>query len=93
MHLSYRNWIWRWTNKYSKWNKISISINNNLFLKTHIESIKNKLNLACYVMRLVKPYVTANTLKVIYYSYFHSIMTYGLTLWRLTTTIVVVPHC
>jgi len=32
-------------------------------------------------MRLVKPYVTANTLKVIYYSYFHSIMTYGLIFW------------
>jgi len=32
-------------------------------------------------MRLVKPYVTANTLKVIYCSYFHSIMTYGLMVW------------
>jgi len=29
-------------------------------------------------MRLVKPYVTANTLKVMYYFFFHSIMTYGL---------------
>ena len=26
MHLSYRNWIWIWTNKYSKWNKIYRSI-------------------------------------------------------------------
>ena len=42
-------------------------INNNLSWKTHIESIKNKLNSACYVTRLVKPYQTANTLKVIYY--------------------------
>jgi len=32
-------------------------------------------------MGLVKLYVTANTLKVIYYSYFHSIMTYGLIFW------------
>jgi len=32
-------------------------------------------------MRLVKPYVTANTLKVIYYSYFHFIMTYSLIFW------------
>jgi len=29
-------------------------------------------------MRSVKPFVTANTLKMIYYSYFHSIMTYDL---------------
>ena len=51
---------------------------NNLSWKTHIGSIKNKLSSACYVMRLVKPYVTANTLNVIYYSYFRFIMTFGL---------------
>ena len=39
---------------------------NNLSGKTNIESIKNELSSACYVMRLVKPCVTANTLKMIY---------------------------
>ena len=53
-------------------------INNNLSWKTHIEIIKNNLSSAFYVMRLVKPYVTTDTLKVIYYSFFHSIMSYGL---------------
>jgi len=33
-------------------------------------------------MRSVKPYVTINTLKMIYYSYFHFVMTYGLLFWR-----------
>ena len=47
---------------------LGLYINNNLSWKTHIESIKNKLSSACYVMKLVKPYVTAKTLKVIYYS-------------------------
>jgi len=60
---------------------LGLYINNTLSWKTHIESIKNKLSSACYVMRLVKPYVTANTLKVIHYSYFHSIMIYGLIFW------------
>jgi len=32
-------------------------------------------------MRSAKPYVTTNTLKSIYYSYFHSVMTYGLLFW------------
>ena len=32
-------------------------------------------------MRSVKPCVTINTLKMIYYSYFHSVMTYGLLFW------------
>jgi hypothetical protein len=53
-------------------------INNNLAWKTHIECIKSKLSSACYAMRSVKPYTTTNILKMIYYSYFHSKMTYGL---------------
>ena len=43
-------------------NFLGLYIINNLSWKTHIESIKNKLSSACYVMRLVKPYVTASTL-------------------------------
>ena len=32
-------------------------------------------------MRSVKPYVRANILKMIYYSYFHFVMTYALLFW------------
>jgi len=32
-------------------------------------------------MHSVKPYVSLNTLKMIYYSYFHFVMTYGLLFW------------
>jgi len=32
-------------------------------------------------MRLVKPFVTTNTLRIIYYSYFHSVMTYCFLFW------------
>jgi len=60
---------------------LGLFINNNLSWKTHIECIKSKLSSACYVMRLVKPYVTINTLRMIYYSYSHCVMTYGLLFW------------
>ena len=30
----------------------------------------------------LKPHVSINTLKIIKYSYFHSVMTYGLLFWR-----------
>jgi hypothetical protein len=53
-------------------------INNNLSWKTYIECIKSKLSLACYAVSSVKPFLTINTLQMIYYSYFHSVMTYGL---------------
>jgi len=32
-------------------------------------------------MQSVKPYLPLNALKMIYYSYFHSVMTYGLLFW------------
>ena len=60
---------------------LELSINNNLSWKTHIECIKSKLSSACYVMRSVNPYITINILKMIYYPYFHSVMTYGLLFW------------
>ena len=56
-------------------------INNTLFWKTHMEYSKSKLSSTCYPMQSVKPYVSINAVKMIYYSYFHSVMTYGLLLW------------
>jgi len=61
---------------------LGLIINNNLSWKTHTECIKSKLSSACYAMRLVKPSVPINTLRMIYYSYFYSVMTYGLLSWR-----------
>ena len=60
---------------------LGLFINNDLSWKTHIECIKSKLSSACCAMRLVKPYVTINTLRMIDYSCFHSVMTYGLLFW------------
>jgi hypothetical protein len=69
----------KWTAKEAKF--LGLLINNNLSWKTHIECIKLKLSSACYAIRSVKLHVTTNTLKMIYYSYFHFIMTYGLQFW------------
>jgi hypothetical protein len=66
---------------------LGLFINNNLSWKTHIECIKSELSSACYAMRSVKPYVTINALKMIYYSYFHSVMTYGLLFWGTPQTV------
>jgi hypothetical protein len=58
-----------------------LNINHTLFWKTHIDNILPKLCSACFGMRSVKPYVSHQMLKVIYYSYFHSIMSYGIIFW------------
>ena len=48
---------------------------------THIDNILPKLCSACFAMRSVKPYLSQQMLPKIYYSYFHSIMSYGIIFW------------
>ena len=48
---------------------------------THIYGILPKLSSACFAICLVKPYVSQQTLKAIYYAYFHAIMKYGVIFW------------
>jgi hypothetical protein len=39
------------------------------------------LGSACYAVRAIKPYTSYETMKIVYFSYFHSIMTYGPIFW------------
>ena len=54
---------------------------NTLSWKTHIEEMLPKLCSACFAMKLLKPFASQQMLKIIYYSYFHSIMSYGVIFW------------
>jgi hypothetical protein len=47
----------------------------------HIARICNKLRSTCYILRILKPTLTAQNLKMIYFAYFHSIMSYGIIFW------------
>jgi hypothetical protein len=53
--------------------------------KGHIDYIIPKSSSACYVIWTIKPYVSQNTLRIIYYSYFHSVMNHGLLFWGSST--------
>ena len=64
---------------------LGLITDNTLSWKGHIDCIIPKLSLACYVIRTIRPYVSQNTLKIIYYSYFHSVMKYGLLFWGSST--------
>ena len=50
-------------------------------MKSHIEITVPKLSAACFAIRAVKPYMTCETLNMIYYSYFHSVVNYSLIFW------------
>jgi len=44
----------------------------------HIDQLVFKLSTACYGVRSAKPFMTQETLRMIYFSYVHSILTYGI---------------
>jgi hypothetical protein len=46
-----------------------------------IDTVVLELSSACYAIRTVKPLLSQESLKMVYCSYFHSIMTYGLEFW------------
>ena len=56
-------------------------ITNSLSWKDHITQLTPKLSKACYVLRCIRPFMSQDVLKSIYYSYFHSLITYGIIFW------------
>jgi len=62
-------------------NFLGIYVDSTLFWKIHIEQITHELSAACHVMRSVKPFMSQQTLKMVYCAYLHSIMNYGLIFW------------
>jgi hypothetical protein len=65
---------------------LGIILDSTLTWSEHIESITPKLNAACYAQRKLKHTVSQQTLLMVYYSYFHSIMSYGIIFGELHNT-------
>jgi len=60
---------------------LGIKIDNTLTWKTHIEMIIPKLCVASFAVRAIKTFVMLDTLKMVYHSYFYSIINYGIIFW------------
>ena len=60
---------------------LGLTLDNTLFWRIRIGTITPKLSSASFALRVVKPFLSLDSLKMIYYSYFHSVMTYGLIFW------------
>jgi hypothetical protein len=60
---------------------LGIQIHDSFNWNSHIEYIIPKLSTACYVMRSIKQFMSYSTFKTVYYSYFNSIISYGLPFW------------
>ena len=46
--------------------------------KDNIAALTSKLNKACYAVRSMKPLLSIDILRMIYFSYAHSLMSYGI---------------
>jgi hypothetical protein len=64
---------------------LGIFCNDAINWKHHIEYILPKWSSACYAMKIIIPYVSLDSLKIVYYSNFNSILNYGLLFWGITS--------
>jgi len=60
---------------------LGLVMTNSLSWEDHITQLIPKLSKACYVPRCIRPFISQDALKSIYYSYFHSLITYRIIFW------------
>jgi hypothetical protein len=58
-----------------------LELDKNISWKNHFPKIIPKLSSACYLVRRMYPYCTSNTLRTIYFTYFHTVMECGIIFW------------
>jgi len=64
---------------------LGLTLNTTLNWKHHISELIPRLNKACYAIRSIKPFMSPHVLRCTYFSYAHSIMSYGLIFWGNST--------
>jgi len=57
---------------------LGLIINNTLSWKDHIAALTSKLNKACYAIGVIKPFMSLDVLRTIYFSYVHPVMSYSI---------------
>jgi hypothetical protein len=70
-----------------------LTLDNTFSWKNHIDTIVPKLSSASFTVRAVKPFLSQESLRIVYFSYFHSIMTYGLVFWAILIIAIQFLNC
>jgi hypothetical protein len=60
---------------------LGIQIDNNMNWKSHAEYILPKLSSAIFVIRSLSYFMSLKTLRMVYFSFFQSIIKYGIIFW------------
>jgi len=64
---------------------LGIVLDKTLSWQIHIDKICAKLKSSCYILRTLNPILSVSNLKMIYFSYIHSVITYGIIFWGNST--------
>jgi hypothetical protein len=57
---------------------LGMIIDDSLSWKAHINQMMSKLNTACFVIRKLQAIMSTETLRIVYFAYIYSIMSYGI---------------
>jgi len=60
---------------------LGLTVDTTLTWQHHISELITRLNKACYAIRLIKPFMSLDILWSTYFSYVHSIISYGILFW------------
>lgn len=60
---------------------LGLTLDSTLSWKPHIDTTATKLSSAGFALRLLRPLLSLESLRMAYFSYFHSVMTYGIIFW------------
>jgi hypothetical protein len=60
-------------------------VDSNLNWKRHVDSLCNRLGSAVFALRKLKPLISGEALKQVYFAYFHSLLSYGTLVWGNST--------
>jgi len=60
---------------------LGLTIDTSWTWKHHIGELTSRLNKACYAIRSIKPFMSLDVPRSIYFSYAHSVISYGIIFW------------
>jgi len=60
---------------------LGLIIDDSLLWRAHIDQMMSKMNTACFVIRKIQAIMSPETLRMVYFAYIHSIMSYGTIFW------------
>jgi len=75
------NYQGNYVKSYSNTKFLGLIIDDSLLRKAHTDQMMSKLNTACFVIRTIQAIMSPETLKIVYFAYIHSIMSYGIIFW------------